>query len=178
MPTIFKNRLQHQPIIQMADGRPAAIGVIGEDHIAFFQRALIGLHEAMNKRSELSDDHFAIDIRDHRKRITLFANAGRHGGPKQRCVHFFARIAQSILNNVERNGVNIELGEWGVVGLNNFICHNISPSSANYSATEINKLDWASTVARWPGKMTVVLSISVMTAGPTTSCPVDNFDRS
>ena len=75
MATIFINRFNDKIVIQMTHRTTTAIGVVGENHIAFFNDAFKSFHEAVNKRTELSNNHFAIDIGNHRKGVALFTNA-------------------------------------------------------------------------------------------------------
>ena len=68
--------------------RSAGIRIVGEDDVTLFQRSVIGGHEAVNERTKLTDNHFAIGVGDHREFIILLANAWRHGSTEKHGIHF------------------------------------------------------------------------------------------
>ena len=77
----------------MADGTFAAVRVGQQDHVAFLDRSVEAAQESVDKATELPNDHLARRIGDQGKGIALFADAGRHRGPHQRCIHFDPGIA-------------------------------------------------------------------------------------
>ena len=60
----------------MTDCAIAGIGIIGQKNVAFFNRPVVTLLEAPEKRAELADDHFALVVGNHGKSIVLLAYSG------------------------------------------------------------------------------------------------------
>ena len=47
-----------------------------------------------------------LPVGDQRKGVALLADAGRQGGAEQRGVHLHARVAQRVLDDVERDRID------------------------------------------------------------------------
>ncbi len=105
------DRHQREPVVQMAHRAVAAVRIVGEEDVAFFDVALIAGDEPGEERTELAHHHLAVRIGDHRERVVLFANARRHRGAEQHRVHLGARVLQRVLDDVERDRIDIDLAE-------------------------------------------------------------------
>ena len=105
---VLENRPQQEPIIGMTDGPVTGIGIVHEKHVPLFDRAVVRLLETVNEAAELTNDHFAVEICDHRKGIALLADTGRHGRAEQHRVHLPARVQHRILDNIERDRIQID----------------------------------------------------------------------
>ena len=60
----------------------------------------------MQEGAELADHHLAFLIGDQRKGVVLLADARAHRGAEQHRVHFDARVAQRVLDDVERDRID------------------------------------------------------------------------
>ncbi len=129
VPAVLEDRLQDQPVVEMAHRGPAAVGVVGEDHVAFFEHAVKGFHEPVDERAELADHHLALDVGDHGEGIALLPDAGRHGRAEQRGVHFHPGVAKGVLDDVEGHRVHVKTRERRIVGLEYSSCHERAPQS-------------------------------------------------
>ncbi len=116
-----------QPVIQVADGAVAEIGIVGQKDIAFLNGAVVTSLETMEEGAELSHDHLAVLIGDHGKGVVLFADARRHSGAEQNRVHLIAGIAQGVLDDIQGDRIQIRLPERRRVGLDNLCWHCLVP---------------------------------------------------
>jgi hypothetical protein len=106
---VLVDRHQHQPVVQVADGAVHRVRVVGEEDVALLHRAVVALHEAPDERAELTDDHLAVEVGDHRELVVLLADAGRHRGAEQHGVHLVAGVAQGALDDVDGDGIDLHL---------------------------------------------------------------------
>ena len=90
----------------MADGAVAGIGVIGKKYVAVLDRAVVAGHEAVQERSELANHHLAFLIGNERKGVVLLTDARAHRRAEQHRVHLDARIAQRVLDDIERDRID------------------------------------------------------------------------
>ncbi len=103
----------------MADGTIAGIGIRREEHVALFDGAVIGRLEAVDEAAELADDHLAVDVGDHRELVVLFTNTGRHGRAEQHGIHFPACVQHGVLDDIERDRIDVHTLERSWFGFNN-----------------------------------------------------------
>ena len=121
-PTVLEHGHAHQPVVGVADGAVTFIGVRGQEDVALLNRSVIPLGKAVYGRAKLSGQQFAVPAGNDRKAVTLVADDGRHGGPKQQGVHLFPRGHQAVFNQVERNRIDRNARQGGMrlrMGLNN-----------------------------------------------------------
>ena len=170
---IAVHRQQHQPVVGVADRAFAAVRVGEQDHVPLLDSTVEVADEAIDEAAKLADDHLAIGVGDQRKGITLLADARRHGGAHQRCVHFDTGVTQRVLDDIEGDRIDLLRREGGVIGLDDLGGHRFSPQ-----AGLIKRLPKSSTSAVWPLWISVVESISVTTAGPGTRSPARSLLRS
>jgi len=111
----------------MADRAADRIGIGQEDHVAVLDRAFIAIEERADVAAELANDHAALMVGDQREGIALLANAGRHGGAHQRGVHLDPRVAQCVLDDFQRDGVDLDRVERLVVSLDDPCGHGRNP---------------------------------------------------
>ncbi len=98
-----------------------------EDDVAVFQVAFVGFHEAVYEGTELTNDHFAVTVCNHRETIALLTNTRTHRRAKQHSVHFLANVAERVLNDIDRDRVDINRIKWSRVCLNDLCCHDELP---------------------------------------------------
>ena len=117
-PAIEEDRDQHHPVVDVADGAAALVGVALQDDVARLQRErLLGQHLG-HVGAELPDDHPALRVGDHRELVVLLADDRGHRGAEQHRVHLVARVAQGVLDQVE--GDRIEGRGGDVAGTRRF----------------------------------------------------------
>ena len=123
VPPVLKHGNQHHPVRQVRHGRVTAVRVVGQNHVALFDVALVGVQKRTDKRAELSDHHLAVAVGNHGETIALLADTRRHGGAKQHRVHFFAGIAQRVFDNVHADAIDLDGVQGRVVALDNACGH-------------------------------------------------------
>ena len=135
---LVEQRAGDQQVGRVLNRTGAQIGVVLDDHVA---RAQLLPGEVVEQGraqipAELADDHPALGVRDQRKGVVLLANDRRHRGPEDDCVHFPANALQGVLDQVDGDGIDLEilLGPRPV----RRAVHHHSPRS-------IRMLPWAST---------------------------------
>ena len=64
--------------------------------------------------AELADDHLALGVGDQRELVVLLADPWRERGAEQHLVHLVARVAQRVLDQVERHRVDVDLLDGAV----------------------------------------------------------------
>ena len=124
-PAVEEDRHHQQPVVEMADRAGAGIGIVGEEDVAVLDRPVIAGDEAVQERAELADHHLAFLIGDQRKGVVLLADAGAHGGAEQHRVHFDARVAQRVLDDVERDRIDGHALERRRLGLDRSCWHGL-----------------------------------------------------
>ena len=107
MSALLEHRHQNYPVGQVRNRCVTHVGIVGENDVAFLNLIVIGLEKWANERAELAYHHFAVSIGDHGKAVTLLSYAWRHGGAEQDRIHFLARIAQCILNDVDGDPIDV-----------------------------------------------------------------------
>ena len=108
-----EDRHEHQKIVDMRNGAPAQVRIVEQDDVAGIQRLVETLHHLADVGAELPDDHAPVRVADHGKLVVLFADDGRHGGPKQDRVHFVAVVLEGALDDVERDRVDFDVRNLG-----------------------------------------------------------------
>ena len=176
-PAVDIDRHHGQPVVQMADRAVAGVGIVGEEDVAFLDLAVIALLEAPEEGAELADDHFALGVGDHRESVVLLPDAGRHRGAEQHGVHLRARVAHRVLDDVEGDGIDLDLLERRGVGLDQAGWHVRSPPYRPFIG-RMRMLPTSSTAPVWPFRIRVVESISVTMAGPAIRSPALSKARS
>ena len=83
----------------------------------------------MDKSAVLAHHHLAIAVGDKWKLIMLFADARRHGGAKQYCVHLESRTSECILDDIEVDWIDIDGRKRGLIGLYDRRGHVVAPST-------------------------------------------------
>jgi hypothetical protein len=116
----------------VAHGAVAGIRVRGEEDVALLDRAVVGGLEAVNEAAELADDHLAVEVGDHREFVVLFANAGRHRRPEQHGIHLETRVQHRVLDDVERDGIDVDPLEGARLGLDYSGWHGLTPQSLGW----------------------------------------------
>src|SRR6185437_5233423 len=129
------------------------------------------LHHLVDVGAELADDHAATGVGDHRELVVLLADDGAHRRAEEHGVHLVAGALQRALDDVERDRVDLEIGDLGDA---EFFRDN--HCSLVHSLGVIRMLKFTSTSARWPGRTTVVESNSVTIAGPSSDAPGWSFE--
>ena len=171
------DRAQDEPVRRMADGAGAAVGIGGEENIPLLDGAVVLALEAVDEGAELADDHLAVGVGDHRELVVLLADSRRHGGAVEHGVHLVAGAAQRALDDVESDRVHVDRLERRVVGLDDGDWHVASPPP-QWPTGLMMMLPYPSTTPTWPGKISVVESISVTIAGPSIRLPAWSLPRS
>ena len=67
-------RHEDEEVIDMRNRSTAQIRIVEEDDIPGVDRTVEGVHHLPDIRAELTDDHAAVRITDHRKLIVLLPN--------------------------------------------------------------------------------------------------------
>jgi hypothetical protein len=75
--------------------------------------------------AELAHDHATLAVGDQRKGVALLADAGRQRGAEQRRVHLDAGVAQRVLDDVQRDGVDRDGGQRREVGFDDGGGHGV-----------------------------------------------------
>ena len=107
-PAVLEDRAQQQPVVVVTDGAVAGVRIGREEHVALFDRPVVGGLEAVDEAAELADDHLAVDVGDHRELVVLFPDARRHGGAEQHRVHLEARIEHRVLDDIQGDRINLD----------------------------------------------------------------------
>ena len=102
---LVEDRDQHHEVVEVADRAGARVGVVLQDDVAGLELEAALLEHVGNVRAELADDHLALGVADHREFVVLLADHRRHRRAEQHRIHFVARVAQRVLDQVERDGV-------------------------------------------------------------------------
>ena len=176
-PTVAIDRAQDQPVRRVADGAGAAVGIGGEEDVPLLDRAVILALEAVDEGAELADDHLAVGVGDHRELVVLLADSRRHGGAVEHGVHLVAGAAQRALDDVESDRIHLDRLEGRVVGLDDGDWH-VAPPPTQWPTGLMMMLPYPSTTPTWPGRTSVVESISVTIAGPSILLPALSLTRS
>jgi hypothetical protein len=100
-----KHRHQHHEVVEVADRAGASVRVVLQDDVARLELEAALLEHVRNIRAELPDDHPPLGVADHRKFVVLFADHRRHRRAEQHRIHFVARVAQRVFNQIERDGI-------------------------------------------------------------------------
>ena len=156
----------------MADRAADRIRIGQEDHVAFLERAGVTIEERPDVAAELAHNHPPQMIGDQREGIALLADARRHRGAHQRGVHLDPCVAQRVLDDVERDRVDLYPLERGLVRLDDLGQHQLA------SAGVIRMLPKVSTVPTCRVSISVVESISTTIAGPGITSPASSSARS
>src|SRR5262249_35292620 len=160
-----------EPVVDVRDRPAALVGVGIEDHVALDDRLVEGFEHLRDVGAELPDDHAPARVGDHRELVVLLANHGAHGSPEERRVHLEAGALQRTLDDVERDGVDLDVRD--LCDLDSV--HRAPPWPLVGS---MMRFRYRSTSAVKPVSTTVVESNSVTIAGPSTRLPGTSLERS
>jgi hypothetical protein len=108
---LVEDRDEHEPVVRVRDRRAALVRIAREDHVAGVDPAIPVAHHLVDVGPELADDHPALRVREHRELVVLLADDRRHRAAEQHRVHLEARVAQRVLDDVERDRVDLEVGD-------------------------------------------------------------------
>jgi hypothetical protein len=117
-----EDRQADEPVVDVRDRAAALVRVGVEDHVAFEDRLVEALEHLGDVGAELADDHAAVRVGDHRELVVLLADDGTHRGAKERRVHLEARGLERAFDDVERDGIDVDLRDLGDVDG----CHHAS----------------------------------------------------
>jgi len=70
-------------------------------------------HHLADVGPELAHDHAALRVGEHRELVVLLADHRAHGGAEEHGVHLEARVAERVLDDVERDRVDLDVGDLG-----------------------------------------------------------------
>ena len=92
---------QHHPVVDVADRAAALVGVALQDDVPGLElERLLGQH-LRDVGAELSDDHPALRVGDHRELVVLLADDRGHRRSEEHRVHLVACVAQGVLDQIE-----------------------------------------------------------------------------
>ena len=108
-----EDRHEHEPVVGVRDRRRALVRVAGEDHVARVDAAIPVAHHLRDVGAELADHHPALRVGQHRELVVLLADHRAHGGAEEHRVHLEARVAERVLDDVERDRVDLDGRDLG-----------------------------------------------------------------
>ena len=122
-PAAVEDRQHDQPVVGVADRRVAGVRVRGEQDVAL----LDGVVEAGRAASGTDRPNWPTTILPSRSPISGNSSCcsrmpGRQRGAEQHLVHLVAGVAQGVLDEVERDEVDVDPASGSVVALDD-LCH-------------------------------------------------------
>ena len=102
---LVEDRHQHHEVVEMADSAGAGVGIVLQDDVAGLEVETALLEHVGDVRAELADDHLPLGVADHREFVVLLADHRRHRRAEQHRVHFMTRVAQRVLDQIQRDSV-------------------------------------------------------------------------
>ena len=106
-----EDRHEHEPVVRVRDRRRALVRVAREDHVARVDAPVPLGHHLRDVGAELADDHAALRVGDHRELVVLLADHRAHRAAEQHGVHLEARVAERVLDDVERDRIDLDVGD-------------------------------------------------------------------
>ena len=107
---LVEDRHEHEPVVRVRDRGRALERVRREDHVAGVDAPVPVLHHLVDVGAELAHDHAAARVGDHRELVVLLPDDGAHRRAEEHGVHLVARALERALDDVERDGVDLDPG--------------------------------------------------------------------
>ena len=107
-----EDRPQQQDVGRVGDRPVAHVGVVQRDDVAVAQVGDLVrrvLDDRRDRAAELPDHHARVTVGDQRELVGLLADDRADGGRLQHTVHLVARVGQRVLDDVERDLVDVVL---------------------------------------------------------------------
>ena len=104
---LVEDRHHHAPVVVVRNRAFACVGIVPDENVAFVYIPFELLDDGWNIGAELPDDHLAAFVAYHREFVVLLANNRRQRDADDDPVHLEACVLQGILDDVERDRINL-----------------------------------------------------------------------
>ena len=120
---VVEDRHEHEPVVRVRDRRRALERIGREDHVARVDAPVPLGHHLVDVRAELTDDHAAPWVGDHRELVVLLADDRAHRRAEEHGVHLETGVLERPFDDVERDRVDLDVGDLGDPQLAGIGCH-------------------------------------------------------